>query len=96
MQIKFSPQRRDDALVVEKLNDILTVNGEVFDFSTIGEGDTLPADAILSEFFAGPVERIGGEIVLTLLLPHGPNPSAAVAFPDPITVNVNGPVELPQ
>lgn len=96
MQIKFSPQRRDDALVVEKLNDILTVNGEVFDFSTVGEGDTLPADAISSEFFAGPVERIGGEIVLTLLLPHGPNPSAAVAFPETLVVTDNGPVELPQ
>lgn len=96
MQIKFSPQRRDDALVVEKLNDILTVNGEVFDFSTVGEGDTLPREAISSEFFAGPVERIGGEIVLTLLLPHGPNPSAAVAFPETLVVTDNGTVELPQ
>lgn len=32
----------------------------------------------------------------TLTLPHGPNPSKAVAFPEPITVVADGKVELPQ
>lgn len=96
MQIKFNPQRRDDALTVVKQGDTLIVNGIEYDFSTIPEGATLPADAIDSDFFSGPVERIGGEIYVTLTLPHGPNPSQAVAFPAPKNVLSDGPVELPQ
>ena len=96
MQIKFNPQRRDDSLTVVKQGDILTVNGTEYDFSAIPEGATLPAEAIDSDFFSGPVERINGELVLTLTLPHGPNPSQAVAFPQPITVVNDGPVELPR
>lgn len=96
MKIKLSPVRRDDALVVSKQGDALTVNGVVFDFSAVPEGATLPHSAIDSEFFCGDVERIGGEIHLTLMLPHGPNPSQAVAFPETITVLANGKVELPK
>lgn len=96
MQIKFNPQRRDDTLTVVKQGDTLIVNGTEYDFSAVPEGATLPADAIDNALFSGPVERINGELVLTLTLPHGPNPSQAVAFPQPITVNADGPVELPR
>lgn len=96
MQIKFNPQRRDDTLTVVKQGDTLIVNGTEFDFSAVPEGATLPADAIDSDLFSGPVERINGELVLTLTLPHGPNPSKAVAFPEPITVSEDGPVLLPR
>ena len=96
MQIKFNPQRRDDVLTVVKQGHTLIVNGIEYDFSTIPEGATLPADAIDSDLFSGPVERIGGGLVLTLTLPHGPNPSQAVAFPEPITVVEDGNVEIPQ
>lgn len=96
MQIKFNPQRRDDSLTVVKQGDILIVNGTEYDFSAVPEGATLPADAIDSDLFSGPVERINGELVLTLTLPHSPNPSQAVAFPQPITVVADGPVAQPQ
>lgn len=96
MQIKFNPQRRDDSLTVVKQGDVLIVNGTEFDFSAVPEGATLPAEAIDSDLFSGPVERISGELVLTLTLPHGPNPSKAVAFPEPINVVADGPVTLPQ
>lgn len=96
MQIKFNPQRRNDTLTVSKQADTLTVNGVEYDFSAVPEGATLPADAIYSDLFSGPVERINGELVLTLTLPHGPNPSEAVAFPEPITSVEDGTVELPQ
>lgn len=96
MQIKFNPQRRDDTLTVVKQGDALIVNGVTYDFSPLPEGATLPAEAIDSDLFSGPVERINGEIVLTLTLPHGPNPSHAVAFPQPINVTADGPVELPR
>src|SRR5690606_35270510 len=95
MHIKLNPQRRDDSITASKQGDVLTINGESFDFSSIPEGATLPADAIDSDIFSGPVERINGELHLTLTLPHGPNPSQAVAFPDPITVTQDGPIDLP-
>ena len=96
MQIKLNPQRRDDQLTVVKQGDALIVNGVTYDFSPLPEGATLPAEAIDSDLFSGPVERVNGEIVLTLTLPHGPNPSHAVAFPEPINVTADGPVELPR
>ena len=96
MQIKLNPQRREDTLSVVKQGDTLIVNGIEYDFSSVPEGATLPADAIDSDLFSGPVERINGELVLTLTLSHGPNPSQAVAFPEQINVVADGPVALPQ
>lgn len=95
MIIKLSPVRMDETLVVSRAGDVLTANGETFDFTQLPEGATLPAEAIESDWFAGPVERISGELHLTLRLPHGPNPSQEVAFPEPISVTQDGPVALP-
>ncbi len=95
MHITFSPQWRDAPLSLSKLGDIITVNGEAFDLSVVPEGATLPHEAIDSNWFAGPAERIGGELHITLILPHGPNPSQALAFPQPITVNEDGPIAVP-
>lgn len=83
------------ALVVEVSGDSLTINNEVFDFAQLPEGATLPAAAINSDYFTGPVERINGELQLTLRLPHGANPPQHVAFPEPIRVAQDGPVKLP-
>ena len=96
MVINFKPQRRDESLSLEKQGDILIVNGVPFDFSPLPDEATLPAEAIGSNWFCGPVDRISEELHLTLILPHGPNPSAAAAFPEPITVSANGPVEVPK
>ena len=95
MHISFSPMRRDDTLEVSKTGDVLTINGETLDLSALPDGATLPADAVSCEWITGPIERIDGEIHLTLILPHGPNPSPEVAFPEPITVTVDGPITLP-
>ena len=95
MQINLSPVRLDETLTVSCAGGVLTINGTPFDFNQLPEGATLPADAINSEHFVGPVERINGEVHLTLRLPHGANPSREVAFPQPITVTADGPVMLP-
>jgi len=95
MRISFSPQRRDDALTLARSGDTLVVNGDAVDLSVVPDGATLPADAIDSDWIVGKVERIGGVLHLTLILPHGPNPSQAVAFPEPISVTNNGPVAVP-
>lgn len=95
MQISFSPQRSDAELVVSRAGDVLTINGEAFDFSGLAEGETIPAGDVPSPWFAGPVDRIGGQLHLVLMLPHGPSPSAAVAYPQPITAPSHGTVTLP-
>jgi hypothetical protein len=95
MIIKLSPQRRDDNLVASVVGDILTLNGVALDFSQLPEGATLPAEAVDSEWVCGSVERTNGELLVHLLLPHGPNPSQAVAFPEPVQVSEDGPVALP-
>ena len=95
MKIKLSPMRLDETLTASLTGDVLTLNGETFDFTQLPEGATLPAEAIDSDWIVGPVSRIDGELHLTLRLPHGPNPSQAVAFPAPLTVLGDGPIPLP-
>ena len=96
MQINLSPVRSDESLAVSRTGDALTINGTVFDFSKLPEGATLQASAVSSEWFTGPIERINGVLNMTLRLPHGPCPSAATAFPQPISLSQDGPVELPK
>lgn len=95
MFIKLSPVRADDAIEVVVSGDVLHINGEAFDFSPLPDGATLPCDAIGSLHFVGPVERVNGELHLTLRMPHGPNPAQDVAFPEPLTVTADGVVTLP-
>lgn len=95
MRISFSPMRHNDVLAVTKVGDVLIINGETLDFSALPDGATLPAGAVSCEWVTGPIERIDGEIHLTLILPHGANPSPSVAFPEPITVTADGPITLP-
>lgn len=96
MKISLSPVRTDRSLPeVSYSKDALTVNGKLFDFGPLPEGATLPASAVDSEWFVDRIERVDGEIHVTLMLPHGPNPSHAVAFPEPIRVIRAGAVKLP-
>lgn len=95
MKIILISQRRDDTLEVVKLGDILKLNGEDFDFSTMGEGDTLPGDAISSGWFTGEVNRINGELELSLILPNPWNYSPEQAFPVPLHDVPDGLVAFP-
>ncbi|MBV4518545.1 hypothetical protein KVG88_00590 [Pseudomonas sp. SWRI74] len=95
MLINLSPQRRDDTLEVVKAGNVLSVNGKDFDFSPMGEGDTLPASAISSIWFFDKVDRINGELVLTLYLPLPYNYSHEQAFPVPLESVPDGPVAFP-
>lgn len=95
MRIDFSPVRMDEQLTLERRGDTLSLNGEEFDFGPLLEGATLPADAILSDWFLGPVDRVDGSLSLTIRLPHGPNAPESTRFPTPIVVDEDGPVDLP-
>ena len=96
MKISLTPVRRDDTLVVTKAGDILTINGDRFNFSSLPDGATYPAGETGCEWIAGPVERFDGALHLTLILPHGPDPSHEVAFPSPIIDPPDGLVVLPE
>lgn len=96
MIIKLSPQNRPNSAVYVKAGDTISVNGEVFDFSRIQDGDTLPKEAISSDWFGGGVERVGGELVITLTSPLPSNYSQEQAFPSPVIMHGDGEVPLPQ
>lgn len=95
MHITLSPIRMGETLTGYRSGDVLTLNDDVLDFGPLPDGATLPAEAIASEWVVGNVSRINGELHLTLRLPHGPNPSHAVAFPEPINVTRDGPIVFP-
>jgi len=95
MRILFSPQRSDvEQPAVEVAGDVLTINAEVLDFSPLEEGDTLPAEATGSPWIVGAVTRAGGDVQVTLRLPHGATAPEETRFPQPADV-VSGPVPLP-
>jgi hypothetical protein len=71
MQISYTPQRRDDACEHSFSGDVLTINGENFDFTALPEGATLPRSAVDCEWLVSDVVRSGGEIHLTLIEPEG-------------------------
>lgn len=95
MKITPTPIRMDAVLVVSRLGDALTINGAAFDFSTLPDGATIPAGDVPCQWIAGLVSRIDGVLHLTLVLPHGAQPSHAVAFPAPIVDPPDGVIALP-
>ena len=96
MIIKLQPQRSEETLTVSKRSDVLTINGERFDFRELPEGAVLPASAVESDFVVGDVSRVDGDLVITLLLPCGPEAGEAANFPHDILNPPDGNVSLPQ
>jgi hypothetical protein len=95
MNISFSPTRHPERLTLSKSGEVLTINGEAFDFSPLPDGATLPRAAVACDWLASDVERIDGAIHLTLILPHGANAPQETRFPAPVTIGADGPVDLP-
>ena len=98
MKIRLSPVLMNEELSASVSGDVITLNGVSLDFSPLPEGGRLPAAAILNQWVLGDVERVGGEICLTLILPHGSRAPFETRFPAaydvPMTVG-DGPVPLP-
>ena len=95
MKIILSPIRTDETLTASRDGEMLTLNGETFDFSPLGEGETLPADAIDSPWIVGDVTRTDGALHITLRLPHGANAPEETRFPEPIIDPPDGEIALP-
>ncbi|HCN45039.1 MAG TPA: hypothetical protein DIT18_04750 [Pseudomonas sp.] len=64
------------------------------DFSRLEDGATLPVDAISTSAIAGDVERVDGQVVVTLQLPHAADAPEYVRFPGDL-YPADGPVQLP-
>jgi len=95
MRITLSPVRLDTPLTLQRAGDVLTINGETFDFSTLPEGASLPASAVACALLAGDVTRQDGVLHLTLVLPHGAAAPPETLFPAPLILTGDGPVVLP-
>lgn len=95
MQISFSPMRRDDRLTLVRQGTALIINGLCYDFGTLPDGATLPRAAVACDWLLSDVERIGGILHLTLILPHGADAPAAALDPKPLSVRIDGPIDLP-
>ena len=95
MLINLSPQRREDILTISKSGDTLTINGIPYDFSQLPNGATLPKEAVDCEWIVSDVNRVNGEIELTLLFPISADASVQARFPEPIVMTTNGQVVLP-
>lgn len=95
MIITWLPQRTDETLALAKSGMKLSVNGEIFDFSFMKEGDELPAEAVSSRWFSGTIRVVNGELELSLILPNGANASHAERFPQGSVITADGPITLP-
>jgi hypothetical protein len=95
MLINLSPTRSDRTLEITKTGETLTINGVPYDFSQLPNGATLPREAVGCEFIVSDVNRVNGEIELTILLPHSANASHEARFPQPINMTTDGQVVLP-
>ena len=95
MKITFTPAREDSFITLARDGDALIVNGLRFDFADLPDGADLPAVAVQTPYITGTVTRADGQLSLTVRLPHGKNAPHEAKFPDPITVDVDGPIALP-
>ena len=82
MKILFTPVRTEDRLEATVVDaDNIVLNGEGFDFSPLLEGETIDASHVGSKWVAGTVKRSGGELYITLVLPHGHDAPHSTRFP---------------
>ena len=58
------------ALELSRTGEVLTINGDAIDFSTLPEGATIEDGAALHPKLVGPIDRIGGKVHLTIRLPY--------------------------
>lgn len=84
MIVNLAPRRGDRRYTASVDGDVLTVDGTAYDFSPLPEGGELPRAAVDCPWLAGDVRREAGQIVLTLILPHGPLAPQGTRFPAPI------------
>ena len=105
MRISFMPQLTDRTLTVSKAGDVLTIDGEEYNFSWLPDGATIPNSlprpassdpdtTIPCKAILGPVHRVDGELRLTLILPYKIG-NRHVDTPPDLVDPPDGPIILP-
>lgn len=93
MHLTLSPVRMETVLTASRAGDVLTLNGQAYDFSDLAEGDSLLRPDC--PYLMGPVTRLDGVLCMTLMLPHGARPPQETLFPASILMAADGPIPLP-
>jgi len=94
MKLTFSPVRMDEPLTASVLGDVLTLNGEALDFTSLPAGAILAQADIGNPWVIGDVLREDdGTLVIPLLLPLEADAPPEKLFPEPLMVK-DGPVEF--
>ena len=94
MKINLIPQINSNILKLSKKGDVLSINGEKYDFSSLKDGEYINAADIPNDFIFNRVERVGGEIVLSVIFPY--TFSSKNVELEPIIVTKDGNIELPE
>jgi hypothetical protein len=95
MIINLVSTRSDASLEIFKRGDSLTINGVALDFGPLPDGATLPAEAVDCEWINDAVERVNGNLIVTITMPVGPCGGQASWYPASITNPPDGRVSLP-
>jgi hypothetical protein len=99
MRIKLLPQRRGETVSMVKTDDTVVINGTLLDFRFLASGERIPAidddSPTPPHELITAAERIGDELVLHVILPHGANPGPHIAFPADLVDVPNGNVVFP-
>lgn len=96
VNIKFYPARSDDMelLTVSVKGFVVTMNGEVFDFSPLKDGDSLHPDAVDNLYFTDDITVTGSDLNIGLLMPYRFTEDKFILFPSPVSVK-SGKVAVP-
>lgn len=89
------PPQEFTPLSVTKSGDILTINGEVFNFTSLPDGADVPAGEVPCEWIFGPVQRVAGELHLTLRFPLASSTEPWATWPLVLEAVPDGAVDLP-
>lgn len=96
MKITLIPQRNETEMQLERHADALIINGMVLDLAGVTEGAPRAAEDLGCGWLTGAIERVDGELNLSLILPHGACAPDETKFPNLLHVTEDGPVTLPE
>lgn len=98
MIINLSPTPADEeAPVVVVTGQVITINGEDFDFGVVPSGYTLPRGSVDSPWFENSevIRDHDGLLTVTMRFPYPSGAGEDMRFPSPIAVTVDGQLDLP-
>lgn len=96
MKIILYPQVSNETLNIVKNDDILIINDQEFDFSSLPDGYQINTKDIGCNFIIGDVKRENGEILIGIRIPISIDSPESSCFPEPLINPPNGELELPK